>query len=312
MTAITLEDQMVDHRVMIRPDCLHKYCSMKIKVSKTTIILVLALVVGMGLLLYPTVADYWNSFHQTRAIMTYTEQVAKIDSDQYDAILSDARAYNRRLAETGILWKMTPEQEAEYNAELSIEGSGNMGYIVIDKIGVTLPLSHGTDEAVLQTGIGHIEGTSLPAGCESFDNKTGQVTDPGEGSHCVLSGHRGLPSAKLFTDLDRIVEGDTFTLHVLDEVLTYQVDQIRIVLPHDLSELNIVPGKDYCTLVTCTPYGINTHRMLVRGHRVANAQGDVRVIADALRIEPVYIVPFIAVPILLLLAVIMLIRTRRK
>ena len=292
------------------------------------LVISLVFLVGLGLLIYPTLADYWNSFHQTRAIMSYASEVAKIDTAQYDKLIQYAQMYNRKISDGGILWRMSPEQRVEYERALDFAGNGNMGYINIEKIGVMLPIYHGTSESVLQTSIGHIEGTSLPVGCSSWQVKTtgeevrdaagnltmlthstGMVTDPTEGSHCVLSGHRGLPSAKLFSDLDKLVEGDTFTLNILNETLTYQVDQIRVVEPTDLTELQVEPGKDYCTLVTCTPYGINTHRLLVRGHRVANAQGDVKVVADALQVETLYIIPFIGIPIIVLLVVMMLVIT---
>ena len=292
------------------------------------LVISLVFLVGLGLLIYPTLADYWNSFHQTRAIMSYASEVAKIDTAQYDKLIQYAQMYNRKISDGGILWRMSPEQRVEYERALDFAGNGNMGYINIEKIGVMLPIYHGTSESVLQTSIGHIEGTSLPVGCSSWQVKTtgeevrdaagnltmlthstGMVTDPTEGSHCVLSGHRGLPSAKLFSDLDKLVEGDTFTLNILNETLTYQVDQIRVVEPTDLTELQIEPGMDYCTLVTCTPYGINTHRLLVRGHRVANAQGDVKVVADALQVETLYIIPFIGIPIIVLLVIMMLVIT---
>ena len=292
------------------------------------LVISLVFLVGLGLLIYPTLADYWNSFHQTRAIMSYDSEVAKIDTAQYDKLIQYAQMYNRKISDGGILWRMSPEQRVEYERALDFAGNGNMGYINIEKIGVMLPIYHGTSESVLQTSIGHIEGTSLPVGCSSWQVKTtgeevrdaagnltmlthstGMVTDPTEGSHCVLSGHRGLPSAKLFSDLDKLVEGDTFTLNILNETLTYQVDQIRVVEPTDLTELQIEPGMDYCTLVTCTPYGINTHRLLVRGHRVANAQGDVKVVADALQVETLYIIPFIGIPIIVLLVIMMLVIT---
>ena len=292
------------------------------------LVISLVFLVGLGLLIYPTLADYWNSFHQTRAIMSYASEVAKIDTAQYDKLIQYAQMYNRKISDGGILWRMSPEQRVEYERALDFAGNGNMGYINIEKIGVMLPIYHGTSESVLQTSIGHIEGTSLPVGCSSWQVKTtgeevrdaagnltmlthstGMVTDPTEGSHCVLSGHPGLPSAKLFSDLDKLVEGDTFTLNILNETLTYQVDQIRVVEPTDLTELQIEPGMDYCTLVTCTPYGINTHRLLVRGHRVANAQGDVKVVADALQVETLYIIPFIGIPIIVLLVIMMLVIT---
>ena len=260
-----------------------------------SILLVLALVVGLGLLLYPSLSDYWNSFHQSRAIMNYAADVSKVSTEEYEKVIEAAQEYNANLAKTGIVWEMSDEQLANYNEELNMTGTGVMGYIDISKINVILPVYHGTGEAVLQTSIGHIEGSSLPVG--------------GESTHSVMSGHRGLPSARLFTDLDKLVLGDTWTLHILNETLTYEVDQIRIVEPYDLSELKIEEGKDYCTLVTCTPYGINTHRLLVRGHRIANASGEAHVVADALQIEPVYIAPFIAVPILLLLVITVLVTT---
>ncbi len=269
-----------------------------IKRNMTTLLLLLMGAVGLGLILYPSFADWWNSFHQSRAVASYMEAVANMDKSQYEKMLRDADAYNTRLAKTGIQWTLTEKQREEYKKILNINDTGIMGYIDIPKINVELPIYHGTDEAVLQIAVGHLEGTSLPVG--------------GKGSHCVVSGHRGLPSARLFTDIDKLVEGDTFTLTVLNRTVTYEVDQIRIVEPHDLSDLQMDKNADLCTLVTCTPYGINTHRLLVRGHRVANAQGDATVIADAMQIESVYIAPFIAAPILVLLIIWMLIGTSRR
>ena len=268
-----------------------------LKKHLTTILLAAVLALGLGLLLYPSVSNYWNSIHQSRAIMNYAETVADMDDEEYEKLLDAAKAYNKRLSEQGIRWKLTDEEKAEYKAQLNIAGTGNMGYIDIPKIHVKLPIYHGTEEKNLETSIGHMEGTSLPVG--------------GEGSHCVLSGHRGLPSAKLFSDLDQLEEGDIFTLTILNETFAYEVDQIRIVEPTDLSELRLVDGKDYCTLVTCTPYGINTHRLLVRGHRVENPNGVANVIAEAIQIEPVYIAPFVAAPILLLLFMLIMTGPRR-
>ena len=256
------------------------------------------ILVGLGLLAYPTFADWWNSFHQARAIQSYATAVSKLDREEYDRIIKEAEDYNRRLTKTGALWSMKDEEIREYNRILAIDESGIMGYIDIPKINVKLPIYHGIDEETLKVAIGHIAGTSLPVG--------------GDGSHCVLSGHRGLPSARLFTDLDKVVEGDTWTLTVLDRTYTYECDQIRVVEPTDLSTLGIEEGKDYCTLVTCTPYGVNTHRLLVRGHRIANASGEANVIADAILIESVYIAPFIAVPMLVVLIIEMLIVTGRR
>ena len=266
-----------------------------LKKHLVTIILSGVLAVGLGLLIYPSFADYWNSMHQAHTILNYAEEISNMDDNQYEEMIEAARAYNDEIAENGIHWTLTEEEQEEYNSLLAAGSTGVMGYIDISKINIKLPIYHGTSEEVLQTSIGHLEGTSLPVG--------------GEGSHCALSGHRGLPSAKLFSDLDKLKEGDTFIMVILNETLTYEVDQIRVVEPSDLSALRVEPGQDYCTLVTCTPYGINTHRLLVRGHRVENADGDLRVVADAIQIEPVYIAPFIAVPMILILLVLMLIST---
>lgn len=275
---------------------------MKKKSSFVTAILIAALLAGALLLLYPTVSDYWNSFHQSRAIASYAEQVADLDNNTYDQIWADARAYNETLDNSTSRFVMTEEQKKIYEALLNIADNGVMGYIEIPKIKCNLPIYHGTDEAVLQIAIGHVQGSSLPAG--------------GESTHCVLSGHRGLPSAKLFSDLDQLTEGDVFLLRVLDETLTYEVDQIRTVLPDELDDLAIEEGKEYCTLVTCTPYGINSHRLLVRGHRVENqaSASTIRVTADAMQIEPLLIAPLVAVPMLLVLLVMVLIphRTKKK
>lgn len=269
------------------------------KKDLSTVILILVFLTGLSLLLYPTVSDYWNSFHQSRAISTYAAEVADMENDIYQESWDNAVDYNKALAKTGSRWIMSKEEQEEYNTLLNIGGSGIMGYIEIPEIKCSLPIYHGTDEAILQIAVGHIEGSSLPVG--------------GDSTHCVLSGHRGLPSAKLFTDLDQLEEGDTFMIRVLDETLTYAVDQIRIVEPDELEELNIEEGKDLCTLVTCTPYGINTHRLLVRGHRIANENADaIRVTADAMQIEPVIVAPVIAVPILLVLLIWLLIATRKK
>ena len=275
---------------------------MKKKSSFVTAILIAALLAGALLLLYPTVSDYWNSFHQSRAIASYAEQVADLDDNTYDQIWADARAYNETLDNSTSRFVMTEEQKKIYEALLNIADNGVMGYIEIPKIKCNLPIYHGTDEAVLQIAIGHVQGSSLPAG--------------GECTHCVLSGHRGLPSAMLFSDLDQLTEGGVFLLRVLDETLTYEVDQLRTVLPDELDDLAIEEGKEYCTLVTCTPYGINSHRLLVRGHRVENqaSASTIRVTADAMQIEPLLIAPVVAVPMLLVLLVMVLIphRTKKK
>ena len=266
----------------------------------STVILILVFLTGLSLLLYPTVSDYWNSFHQSRAIASYDSEVAALDNTDYETLWTAAQDYNRRLARQENPLAQSEEDLAEYEDLLNLDGTGAMGYIEIPELKVSLPIYHGVDEGVLQVAVGHIPGTSLPTG--------------GEGTHCVLSGHRGLPSAKLFTNLDQLCEGDTFLLRVLDETLTYEVDQILIVEPHEVEPLAIDPGQDYCTLVTCTPYGINTHRLLVRGHRIENQAGasSVRVTADAMQIEPAVVAPMVAAPILLLLMLWILLRKPRK
>ena len=266
----------------------------------STIILILIFFVGLSLLLYPTVSDYWNSFHQSQAIAGYVETVANIDGDKYEKILSDAKAYNENLASHSSHWRLSEEEKKEYNNTLNISDMGIIGYIEIPKINCSLPIYHGTDENVLQIAVGHIAGSSLPIG--------------GKSTHSVLSGHRGLPSAKLFTNLDKLENGDLFMIRVMDETLTYEVDQILIVEPDDFSALGIEDGQDLCTLITCTPYGINTHRLLVRGHRVDNVKqtSDIRVTADAIQIEPVLVAPIVAIPIVIVLFVIILLSRRKS
>lgn len=219
----------------------------------STILLLLFLFGGFSLLLYPVASDCWNSFHQTQAITQYIEQVTDLDSEQYDEIWKAVWQYNQSILEKDNIYLLSEEEKQQYEELLNVSDLGIMGYIEIPLIDCMLPIYHGTEESVLQVAIGHLEWSSLPGG--------------GENTHCVLSGHRGLPSAKLFTNLDALEIGDVFMLHILDEVFTYEVDQILIVEPQETETLQIVPGEDYCTLMTCTPYGINTHRLLVRGHR---------------------------------------------
>lgn len=270
------------------------------KGSLSTILLVFLFFIGLSLLLYPSFSDYWNSLHQTRAIADYAEKVADLDDNRYEALLEAAQRYNEALALKEDRFKISDEEMAEYTALLNVSGNGILGYIEIPKIGCSLPIYHGTDETVLQIAIGHITGTSLPVG--------------GVGTHSVVSGHRGLPSAKLFSDLDELAVGDQFLLRVLDETLTYEVDQILIVWPYEMEALDIDPEQDYCTLVTCTPYGINSHRLLVRGHRVENQEEakTVRVTADALQIEPVIVAPMVAAPMLFVLLILLLIPKKKK
>lgn len=269
------------------------------KNNLSTVFFIIVFIVGLSLLLYPTVSDYWNSIHQSRAIASYVQTIADLDEEDYEAIWQEAVEYNEMLYEKPA--GMSGEAGKElYNSVLNISGQGIMGYVEIPKIKVTLPIYHGTDESVLQVAIGHIQGTSLPVG--------------GPSTHCVISGHRGLPSAKLFTDLDQLVEGDVFMMRVLNETLTYQVDQISVVDPKDAREVAITEGKDYCTLVTCTPYGVNSHRMLVRGQRIDNMEEtmDIFVTADATQVDPIMVAPVMAVPVLLILLVWVLIRHRKR
>lgn len=264
--------------------------------SFSTVILVIIMLIGLAVFLYPSVSDWWNSMHASRAIAGYVDAVDELSEAEKDAMLEAARMYNDSLSE-GVHFNLSDEEYAEYESILDVTGTGIMGYIQIPSIGVNLPVYHGVDEGILQIAAGHIPGSSFPVG--------------GDGVHSVMSGHRGLPSAKLFSDLDKLDEGDVFTVTVLDETITYMVDQIRIVLPEETDELGIVNGKDYSTLVTCTPYGINSHRILMRGHRIAGLDG-IAAPAEAVRI-PVYIViPAIGIPILFLLLTGLLIYYRRR
>ena len=265
----------------------------------TTLLLIFILIAGLSLLLYPTFADWWNSMHQSRAIVEYDSTLAEMEPEDYSALFAAAEDYNRRLSrEAYPIW--FHENVSGYEEALNLSGTGIMGYIQIPNIEVSLPIYHGTTEGVLQVAVGHLEGTSLPVG--------------GEGTHAVLSAHRGLPSSRLFTDLDKLEAGDLFTVNVLDRVLTYEVDQILIVEPQVVEPLYVVKGQDYCTLVTCTPYGINTHRLLVRGHRVETVEAAkaVRVTSNAIVIEPMLVAPVIAAPVLLVLLIVLMIPKRPR
>ena len=268
------------------------------KKNRSNIILILIFLVGLSVMLYPTVSDYVNQKNQSRAVASYSEEVENLSDVDYQAYFDAADDYNRRLAETPDAF-YRPEEVSGYTDTLDVSGTGIMGYITISKIGVELPVYHGTSDGVLQVAAGHLEGSSLPVG--------------GAGTHAVISAHRGLPSAKLFTNLDELEVGDTFTITVLDRVLTYEVDQISIVLPTETDLLQPVEGKDYVTLMTCTPYGINTHRLLVRGRRVETPDQykHLRVTAEALKIEPIIVAPIMALPMLLILLIGMLISTRK-
>ncbi len=266
----------------------------------STIILILVFLFGLSLLLYPTVSDYWNSLHQSRAISAYVDQVKSLDQNQYNNLIQSAVDYNTEHAKRGNIFYLDDEEREFYNSKLDISGNGIMGYIEIPEIGCSLPIYHGTQQDILQIAIGHMEGTSLPVG--------------GDSSHCVLSGHRGLPSAVLFSNLDKLVIGDVFTINVLNEIYTYEVYEISTVLPYELESLRIEPYKDLCTLVTCTPYGVNTHRLLVKAQRIENLENapTTHVVADAMQIEPTIVAPILAIPMLLILLIILIFQPKRK
>lgn len=269
----------------------------KKRVSFSTILLTLILLAGVAIFLYPTVSDWWNSMHATKAIAGYVSAVEEMSKEEKAEIFKAAKRYNDSRP-NGVNFNLSDEEYAEYEKILDITGTGIMGYIQIPSIAVDLPIYHTVDEGILQIAVGHIPGSSFPIG--------------GKRTHAVLSGHRGLPSAKLFSDLDQLKEGDIFTVTVLDRIVTYQADQIRIVLPEETDELAIEDGKDYCTLSTCTPYGINTHRILLRGHRIKNINGDIAITAEATRIPNYIVIPAVGIPILFLMLVIMLIYYRRR
>ena len=268
--------------------------------SKFGAFLLIILFAGLALLLYPTISDKWNALHQSRAIASYVENVDGLNEDAYEEILREAEEYNASLPRSDSRFLPSEEETELYDSMLDISESGIMAYVEIPKLSISLPIYHGTDEEVLQTAIGHIQGSSLPVG--------------GEGTHCVISGHRGLPSAKLFTDIDQLTEGDIFIIRVLDETLTYEVDQIHIVEPDDISLLGIEEDKDLCTLVTCTPYGINSHRLLVRGHRIENTDDGtpLHISADAGQIDALIVAACIAAPVLLVLLIIVLLRPANR
>ena len=272
-----------------------------------TLALVAAFVIGLVLIVYPTFSNYWNLHTQTRAISNYTNSVKQLETAKIDQLLHSAQAYNQGLLSKPYQWAFPDAERSEYEAQLKVFGQGVIGHLNIPKIEVSLPLYLGTGEAVLQVGVGHFEGSSLPIG--------------GLNTHSVLTGHRGLPSAKLLTSLDLLHAGDSFQITVLRETLTYEVDQVLVVAKDDAIALSraleIVEDEDYCTLVTCTPYGINTERLLVRGHRVATIIDDVEIeiIPDvdvAQMRDPRLLVPLIAIPSVLLVLVILLIRRYRK
>ena len=264
---------------------------------KTVIFLTLGFLVGICILLYPAFSDFWNSKTQSRAITDYESVLDNLDENEYSAIFERAHAYNKALYETNYPL-MDYKNVPGYYDTLRITDNAMIGYLKIDRIGVELPIYHGTSDDVLNRGVGHLEGSSLPIG--------------GENTHSIMSAHRGLPSSKLFTDLDRMEIGDNFQIIILDQVLTYQVDFIKVIEPTDVSDLQIIEGGDYCTLFTCTPYGINTHRLLVRGVRIetAKAKPIIYVSNEAFRIEPLLVTPAVAAPMLFVLLIHLLVKYR--
>lgn len=266
----------------------------------STLLLILVLLIGLSLVLYPTVSNWWNQSRSSKVISDYSELVAELEEDEYEQLWADAIAYNQSRAGSANPYLLTPEQEQTYRKVLNLDGTGVMGYIEIPSLDVSLPVYHTVNEDILQVAVGHLDWSDLPVG--------------GEGTHCVLSGHRGLPSAKLFTDLDDLKVGDLFMLRVLDGLMTYEVDQILIVDPDDVKDLRQVPGQDLCTLVTCTPYGVNTHRLLVRGHRVENTPEaiTVRVTANAVPLDPLIVAVIAAVPLMILAITILITASKWK
>ena len=267
--------------------------------SASTIALVAIFFVGLSVLLYPTISDFWNEKRQSQAIINYDDLIVDLTPEDYSDLFAEADTYNGKIRNMAYPFLNHKNIEEEYYKTLDINGDGMMGYITIEKIKVQLPIYHGTSDKVLNSAVGHVEGSSLPVG--------------GKSTHAILSAHRGLPSAKLFTNLDKLEEGDIFTIRILDRTITYQVDQVLIVLPHETDSLNIVPGKDFCTLVTCTPYGINTHRMLVRGKRIENIEEDkvINVITEAYQIDPLLVTPAVAAPMLGILLIILLVKSNK-
>lgn len=268
--------------------------------SFSTIILVAIFLVGLCVLLYPTVSDFWNEKRQSQAIINYDDLIVDLTPEDFSEHFRKADEYNSNLRLISSPFVGYKRLNDEYYNTLDINGDGMMGYITIEKIKVQLPIYHGTSDKVLNSAVGHVEGSSLPVG--------------GESTHCVLSAHRGLPSAKLFTNLDKLEVGDVFTIRILDRTITYQVDQILIVLPEKIDDLYVTPGEDYCTLVTCTPYGINTHRMLVRGTRIENIEEEkkINVVTEAYQIDPLIVTPAVAVPMLGILLIFLMVKSSRE
>lgn len=276
---------------------------MKIKFSKDrliTVLLIFLLLAGLSVMLYPTISEYNNYFSQSKVISEYSDIVAQMEEEEYDRVIAAAKEYNATLQRWSAPYILSSENLKNYESQLNLSGTGIMGYIEIPSIDCSLPVYHGTDETVLQTAVGHLEWSSLPVG--------------GESTHCIISGHRGLPSANLFSHLDMVKLGDVFMLRVLDEVFTYEVDQILTVVPEDTDALLVEDGKDYCTLITCTPYAINSHRLLVRGHRIPNTEESlaVTVTADATRLDTLMVVSVVAIALTVVFLMVFLLMGKPK
>ena len=267
--------------------------------KKVTITLLIVFFIGLSVLLYPSISNFWNSRTQSEAITNYEKMLASYKPEDFTNIIKAAEDYNKKLLSLEFPIQEYEKIEDDYWKTLDITGTGMMGYITIPKISQELPIYHGTDNAVLSTAAGHMHGTSLPVG--------------GENTHSVISAHRGLPTATLFTYLDRMEIGDTFTFTILDRTYIYEVDQIRIVEPDDTELIQIFKGKDYCTLLTCTPYGINTQRLLVRGHQIdASQERSLYVANEAYRIDTLIVMPFVAMPIIFVLLIYVMVKPIKK
>ncbi len=300
LTGATIQTRLADGDFYNDTDFRKHNMKKSFKKQIPNIIFALIFLVGLAVFLYPSVSNYINSKHQSRAVASYDAAINNLSQDDYSKFWEAAESFNAELAavQSSSFLKLDGDLKDRYYKALDPTGTGIIGTIEIENIGVNLPIYHGTEESVLQVGIGHLEGSSLPTGTTS--------------THTILSGHRGLPSSKLFTDLDQMIVGDTFLLHVLDQTFAYQVDSINIVLPEDTGGLGIVDGKEYVTLVTCTPYGVNTHRLLVRAKRVDyNEETKLLVPADASRYNSLLVAPFIGGPILLVIFIIFLVMTRK-
>ncbi|MBQ9901976.1 MAG: class C sortase [Clostridia bacterium] len=264
-----------------------------------TLILLIVFFIGLSVLLYPALSQYWNSKVQSKAVVDYERLIKDMSEEDYSAEWEKANAYNKKLAKLTFPLGEYKKLDKQYKAACNIGGNGIMGYISIDKLQLEIPIYHGADDAVLNIACGHFEGSSLPVG--------------GESTHSVIMAHRGLPHAKLFTNLDKMQVGDSFVINVLGEELTYEVVQVKIVLPDDISDVQIVKGEDYCTLVTCTPYGINTHRLLVQGTRIETIRHrEIYITSDAYLVDRVIVTPVVAMPIIFVLIVIVVFKPVKK